>query len=171
MSERNAGLDVRSATPVTQLVIERNLSASPEKVFDAFTDPDQLTKWWWPHGFTCLAADVDLCVGGRYRLAMEWPDFIPVEARFSHYLAGEYYEIDRPHRLVMSGRAIDDAQGELFATLIEITLVADDDATVLTIRQSYFDPLPPADAMRGAEQGWSEQLEKLDLLLKMGSGD
>jgi len=166
MPETRAAVDVRSATAIKQLVIERTLKAAPERVFDAFTDPGQLTKWWWPNGFTCPAAEVDLRVGGTYRLAMEWPDFIPTEAQFSHYMGGEYYEIDRPHRLVMSGRAVNDEQGELFATLIEVTLAARNGGTALTIRQSYFEPLPPAEALAGAEQGWSEQLDKLERLLR-----
>jgi uncharacterized protein YndB with AHSA1/START domain len=165
MPETSTALDVRSAIPTRELVIERTLNASPERVFDAFTDPDQLKKWWWPNGFNCPAAEVDLRIGGTYRLAMEWPDFIPAEAQFSHSLIGEYYEIDRPHRLVMSGRAINDEQGELFATLIEVTFEDRDGATALTMRQSYFEPMPPPDAMAGAEQGWSEQLVKLERLL------
>ena len=77
MPETRAAVDVRSATAIKQLVIERTLKSSPERVFDAFTDPDQLTKWWWPTGFACPAAEVDLRVGGKYRLAMEWPGFDP----------------------------------------------------------------------------------------------
>jgi uncharacterized protein YndB with AHSA1/START domain len=165
MPETHAAVDLRSATATQQLVLERNIKASPERVFDAFTDPDQLRQWWWPKGFTCPAAEVDLRVGGMYRLAMEWPDFIPTDQQFSHYLGGEYYEIERPHRLVMSGRAINDEHGELFATLIEMTFEARDGGTALTVRQSYFEPMPPAEAMGGAEQGWSEQLDKLELLL------
>ncbi len=165
MPETRTALDVLSATPTKQLVIERTLQAPPERVFAAFTDPEQLTKWWWPHGFTCPAAEVDLRVGGTYRLAMAWPDFIPVDAQFSHYMGGEYYEIDRPHRLLMSGRAVNDEQGELFATLIEVTFEARDGGTALTVRQSYFEPMPPVDAMAGAEQGWTEQLDKLERLL------
>jgi uncharacterized protein YndB with AHSA1/START domain len=165
MPETRTAVDVRSATPTKHLVIERTLKASPEQVFDAFTDPDQLMKWWWPNGFTCPAAEVDLRVGGKYRLAMEWPGSIPTQAQFSHYMGGEYYEIDRPRRLVMSGRAVNDEQGELFATLIEVTLKACDEGTALTMRQSYFEPMPPADAMGGAEQGWCEQLDQLERLL------
>lgn len=165
MPETGAAPDVRHATPRKQLVIERMVAASPERVFEAFTDPVQLQKWWWPKGFSCPAAEVDLRVGGTYRLAMEWPGSIPEQAQFSHHMAGEYYEIERPHRLVMSGRAVNDEQGEIFATLIEITLEARDGGTALTMRQSYFDPMPPAEAMAGAEQGWSEQLDKLDRLL------
>jgi uncharacterized protein YndB with AHSA1/START domain len=165
MPETRTAVDVLSATPTKLLVIERTLKASPERVFDAFTDPEQLKKWWWPNGFTCPAAEVDLRVGGAYRLAMEWPDFIPTDAQFSHYLGGEYYEIDRPNRLVMSGRAVNEEEGELFATLIEVTFEARDGGTALTMRQSYFEPMPPAEALRGAEQGWSEQLDKLERLL------
>ena len=165
MPETNAATDLRSAIPIRQLVIERTFEASPERVFDAFTDPDQLMRWWWPNGFTCPAAEVDLRVGGAYRLAMEWPGWIAEGARFAHHMGGEYYEIDRPHRLVMSGRAVNDEQGELFATLIELTFEARGGNTVLTMRQSYFDPTPPADAMSGAEQGWHEQLDKLSRLL------
>ncbi|MBV9524218.1 MAG: SRPBCC domain-containing protein [Candidatus Dormibacteraeota bacterium] len=166
MPEASVRVDVRSATPVKQLVVERTVNASPERVFDAFTEPEQLEKWWWPKGFSCPAAEVDLRVGGTYRLAMKWPSSTPAEAKFSHYLGGEYYEIDRPRRLVMSGRAINDEEGEIFATLIELTFQARDGGTAITMRQSYFDPMPPADAMAGAEQGWSEQLDKLEQLLE-----
>ena len=142
-----------------------NIKASPERIFDAFTDPAQLTQWWWPNGFSCPKAEVDLRIGGTYRIAMKWPGSIPTEQQFSHYMGGEYYEIDRPHRLVMSGRAINDEEGELFATLIEITLEPceaehkSDHASVL------LRPLPPPEAMAGAQQGWSEQLDKLEWLL------
>jgi uncharacterized protein YndB with AHSA1/START domain len=165
MAETSRSLDVRSATPVRQLVVERTFTASAERVFDAFTDPIQLAEWWWPNGFTCPSAEVDLRVGGTYRLAMEWPDSIPSDARFSHSLRGEYYEIERPHRLVMSGRAVDDEHDELFATLIDVRLTARDAGTHVVVRQSYFEPLPPAQAFAGAEQGWSEQLDKLARLL------
>jgi len=165
MSETPTEVDVRVATPTKQIVVRRMINASPERVFDAFTDPEQLRKWWWPNGFTCPAAEVDLRVGGKYRLAMEWPGSVPAEAQFSHHMGGEYYEIDRPNRLVMSGRAVNAEQGELFATLIELTFEASDGRTTLTMRQSYFEPMPPPEAMAGAEQGWTEQLEKLELLI------
>jgi uncharacterized protein YndB with AHSA1/START domain len=96
---------------------------------------------------------------------MQWPDFIPGDNQFAHYMGGEYFEIDRPRRLLMSGRAVNDEQGELFATLIEVTLQEQDGGTALTMRQSYFEPLPPAEALGGAEQGWNEQLDKLEQLL------
>ena len=165
MPETKTALDVRNATPVKELVIERNFKAPPERIFDAFTDPQQLTQWWWPKGFSCPAAELDLRVGGTYKLAMLWPDAVPGNDQFAHHMGGEYYEIDRPHRLVMSGRAVNDEQGELFATLIEVTFEERDGGTALTMRQSYFEPMPPAEALGGAAQGWNEQLDKLEELI------
>jgi activator of Hsp90 ATPase-like protein len=67
--------------------------------------------------------------------------------------------------LRLRGRAVNDEQAELFATLIEVTFEACDGGTALTTRQSYFEPMPPAEAMAGGEQGPSEQLDKLERLL------
>ena len=165
MPDTKTALDVRTAKPAKQLVIERTLKASPERVCEAFTNPEQLTQWWWPQGFSCPAAEVDLRVGGSYKLAMQWPDAIPSDNQFAHHMGGEYYEIDRPRRILMSGRAVNDEQGELFATLIDLTFEAADGGTKMTMRQSYFEPLPPPEALGGAEQGWKEQLDKLEQLL------
>jgi uncharacterized protein YndB with AHSA1/START domain len=96
---------------------------------------------------------------------MQWPDAIPSSDQFAHYMSGEYFEIDRPNRLLMSGRAVSDEHGELFATLIEVTFEEHDGGTALTMRQSYFEPMPPEEALGGAEQGWNEQLDKLEYLL------
>ena len=166
MPETRTAVDVRSATPTKQLVIERTLKASPERVFDAFTDPDQLKQ-------VVVAQRLHLPRRGggpsrrRERTGSRWSGRTPSLTRRSSptHMGGEYYEIDRPHRLVMSGRAVNDEQGELFATLIEVTFEARDGGTALTMRQSYFEPMPPAEAMAGAEQGWSEQLDKLERLL------
>lgn len=91
MPEARAALDAQSATPAKQLVIERTINASPERVFDALTDPHQLMKWWCPNGFTCPPAEVDLRVGRTYRLPIERRDFIPTEQQFSHDVQGRYH--------------------------------------------------------------------------------
>ena len=170
MPDPQSPTDLRQARPRRELVVRRTLMATPQRVFEAFTDPEQLKQWWWPSGFTAPAAEVDLRVGGAYRIAMRWPEFIPEESHFSHYMGGEYYEVDPPHRLVMSGRAVNDQEGELFATLIELTLEEVPEGTLLTMRQSYFDPMPPKSALEGAGQGWAEQLDKLERLLGTGGG-
>jgi uncharacterized protein YndB with AHSA1/START domain len=76
--------------------IERTYAAPVEAVFDAWTDPEVLRRWWKadPEHEVTVAADVR--VGGGYRLAMHRPDG---EEMVVH---GTYREVSRPDRLVYS---------------------------------------------------------------------
>jgi uncharacterized protein YndB with AHSA1/START domain len=56
------------------LVIRRTINASVARVFEAWTQPEQLRRWWGPRPVTCSAADVDLRVGGEYRIGNLLPD-------------------------------------------------------------------------------------------------
>jgi uncharacterized protein YndB with AHSA1/START domain len=51
-----------------QLVTSRVIAASPERLFAAWTMPDQLLRWWGPPGGQCVDAQADVRVGGTYRL-------------------------------------------------------------------------------------------------------
>ena len=50
------------------------LDAPPERIFKALTDPAELATWWGPSGFTTPEIELDLSVGGGYRLGMQPPD-------------------------------------------------------------------------------------------------
>ena len=167
MPETRSAVDVRSATPTTAarrrarhqgLSRSGSLTPSPTRTSlrnggGLTASPAQPPRWTFASG-------------GRTGSRWSGRAPSPRRAQFSHHMGGEYHEIDRPHRLVMSGRAVNDEQGELFATLIEVTFEARDGGAALTVRQSYFEPnFAPAEAMAGAQQGWSEQLEKLQQLL------
>src|SRR5262249_59705588 len=65
---------LRGGGRVITLVVRRTIRATPERLFDAWTDPAQLVRWWGPKGVVCTHAEIDLCVGGRYRLAHRFPD-------------------------------------------------------------------------------------------------
>jgi len=85
----------RNASPETRLSLTRTFSAPREKVFRAWTDPEELKKWWGPPGYSTPTADVDLRVGGAYRFGMmELPD------GEVFYLAGTYREVRPPEKLV-----------------------------------------------------------------------
>lgn len=57
-------------SPATTLRVARSFAAPREKVFRAWTDPEELKKWFGPVGYSTLIAEVDLRVGGKYRLGM-----------------------------------------------------------------------------------------------------
>jgi uncharacterized protein YndB with AHSA1/START domain len=56
------------------LVVRKTIRATRERLFDAWTQPIQLRQWWGPEDVECLDAEVDLRVGGRYRIANRFPD-------------------------------------------------------------------------------------------------
>jgi uncharacterized protein YndB with AHSA1/START domain len=56
------------------LVVRRTIRATPERLFEAWTEPAQLRRWWGPQDVECLDAQVDLRVGGQYRIANRFPD-------------------------------------------------------------------------------------------------
>lgn len=56
-----------------RIEIRRVIRATPARLFAAWTEPDQLRAWWGPAGVSCSAAEIDLRVGGRYRITNAVP--------------------------------------------------------------------------------------------------
>ncbi len=56
------------------LVVRQHVRANPDRVFDTWTDPEHLVNWWGPAGVECIHAEVNLQVGGMFRLANLAPD-------------------------------------------------------------------------------------------------
>src|ERR1700730_15911171 len=76
------------------LVVRRRIHATPEKLFAAWTEAQHLVQWWGPQGVACPAAEIDLRVGGAYRIANRFPDGTVV------WIAGVSELIQPPHRLI-----------------------------------------------------------------------
>lgn len=76
------------------LVVRRTIRASPERLFSAWTEPRHLCSWWGPRPVTCSGAQVDLRVGGAYRIDNLLPDGTNLT------IAGIFKTIERPRRLV-----------------------------------------------------------------------
>ncbi len=68
-------MDVRSDE--LMLAMERVLPAAPPVVFAAFSDANELAKWWGPAGFTTLSLEFQPGVGDSYRIEMQPPDGEP----------------------------------------------------------------------------------------------
>ncbi|MCA9639705.1 MAG: SRPBCC domain-containing protein [Polyangiaceae bacterium] len=82
----------------------RRIQASPQRVFDAWTQADQLTEWWDPTGERLESCDVDLRVGGAFCFRNK---------HHSQAFAGTYVEITPPSRLVF------EAMGAVGTVLLE----------------------------------------------------
>jgi uncharacterized protein YndB with AHSA1/START domain len=146
--------------PVDRFVLEltRVLSAPPERVFGALTQPDDLATWWGPQGFTTPEIDLDLRVGGRYRFTMQPPD----GERF--HLSGEFLEVGPPARLAYTFRWDEPAPDDR-ETVVTLSLDAAGGATELALRQGEFATEERLALHRG---GWTDSLDKLSALLGAG---
>ena len=76
------------------LVVRRAIKANPERLFDAWTRSEELLAWWGPRPVRCTRAEVDLRVGGRYRIDNQLPSggLLTIE--------GEFTVVERPRKLV-----------------------------------------------------------------------
>lgn len=136
-----------TTTSETSLRIERSYDATPEEVFDAWTTPEVLRRWWAVHpDGTTPVAEVDLREGGRYRLSMEGPD------GERHTVQGEYGEVDRPHRLVYSWQWELDAGGLGPASTVTVEFRAEGERTRVVLEHTG---LPDAASRDRHAQGWA----------------
>jgi uncharacterized protein YndB with AHSA1/START domain len=98
MTRQGAPAAEAESDAVPSLIVRRWIRAAPERLFAAWTDPTLLVHWWGPRDVTCIGAEVDLRVGGAYRLANRLPDGAVL------YIAGEFERIAPPHELVYTWR-------------------------------------------------------------------
>ncbi|MBS0631780.1 MAG: SRPBCC family protein [Verrucomicrobia bacterium] len=70
MADNNPKQDVAAR----EIVNTRVFAAPRERVFAAFSDPQQVALWWGPNGFTNTVDELDLRVGGRWRVTMHAPN-------------------------------------------------------------------------------------------------
>ena len=83
---------------MTSLSLVRRIAARPAIVFDALTTPEGINCWWGPDGGPVLIAETDLRVGGRFRVRFR------TREGSEHETHGEYLEVLKPNRLIMSWR-------------------------------------------------------------------
>ncbi len=76
------------------LLVRRTIKADVRRVFEAWTKPEHLIKWWGPRPVTCSSAEVDLRVGGAYRIANLLPDGNTL------FIFGQFEVVEPPSRLV-----------------------------------------------------------------------
>jgi uncharacterized protein YndB with AHSA1/START domain len=138
---------------MSDLTITRTLAFPVDRVWRAMTDPAALAAWFWPQRFG-PTAEVDLRVGGRYRIDG------PAAGMAA---SGEYVTVEPPHKLVFTW-VWDGEPGE---TLVTVDLTPTAGGTELTLRHARF----PDDQQRDQHaQGWYDCLDRLPEWLTHSEG-
>jgi uncharacterized protein YndB with AHSA1/START domain len=141
-----------SAIDSTTLRLERTYDASAEDVFDAWTNPEVLRRWWKANSaWITPVAEVDLRVGGRYRISMEDP-----ESGKKYTAGGEYSEVSRPDRLVYSWQW-EQEDGELgHLSTVAVDFRGEGEQTTVVLEHTGLESLESRDSHG---HGWEGVLE------------
>lgn len=151
-----------SVADSTTLRLERTFQAPAEDVFNTSTNPEVLRRWWVANpAWRTPVADVDLRVGGAYRLSMEDPD-----AGTLHTVSGEYREVRRPERLVYSW-CWEEAQGRSgHVSTVTVEFRQHGEHTTVVLEHS---DLQTPESRERHEQGWEACLEALGTRIFAGA--
>jgi uncharacterized protein YndB with AHSA1/START domain len=138
------------------LSLSRRYPVSPEKLWRAWTDPEAVKKWWGPDaGETVSAAELDVRVGGRFRIVFGGADGL------AHECAGVYKEVVPSRKLVFTWSWPRTTPERVSLVTIEFKRVPD--GTELDFRhEQFFDEKARDDHKRG----WTGLLEKLARFLQ-----
>jgi uncharacterized protein YndB with AHSA1/START domain len=136
------------------LEIRRRITAPRERVFDAWTQAEELNRWSAPSPLS-PTAEVDLRVGGRYRIVMRAPD------GSERIVGGVYRTIERPAKLVYTWKWLDRPMAQ--DTLVTIEFHDRGQSTEVVLRHEGL--LEGEDRARH-EHGWEGCLDNLATLLR-----
>jgi uncharacterized protein YndB with AHSA1/START domain len=162
--------DLRPFTtdPATDLVLERVVDVAPAAVWSAWTDPDQIVKWFTPAPWSTVAASIDLRPGGVFATTMRSPE----GEEFPN--AGCFLEVVEGRRLVFTSalgpdyRPVAVAEGDFPFTAV-VDIIPEGDGTLYRATA-----LHPDAAIRqqheemGFADGWGAALDQLVAMVKGG---
>jgi uncharacterized protein YndB with AHSA1/START domain len=143
-----------------ELVVTRIFNGPPRIVYEAWTNADLFMRWWAPKstGVPMVACDMDVRVGGGYRVAFSKDGAEPME------FFGKYLEVIPNARLVWTNEESDDA------AVTTVTFEEQGGKTLLVLSELYPSKEALDAAVEGMEGGTPEQFEQLDeLLVSLGA--
>lgn len=136
--------------------LHRVLTAKPEKIYRAFLDPDAMSKWLPPNGFTCKVHHMQAKVGGTYKMS-----FTNFTTEKSMSFGGEFRELIENERLRYTDNFDDPSlPGEIQVTvdLKKVSLGTD-----ISIVQ---EGLPSVIPLEACYIGWQQSLNNLAKLVE-----
>jgi uncharacterized protein YndB with AHSA1/START domain/predicted enzyme related to lactoylglutathione lyase len=135
------------------LEVKRLIKAPRERVFAAWTTPDGILKWIGSDTCRGLSAEVDLRVGGEYRIRTQSEQYGELE------VVGVYREVKRPTRLVYTWGWTDSPLGDIGETVVTVDFVDVNGSTEVRLRHEGF---PGAELRDQHSHGWNGCFNKLE---------
>jgi glutathione S-transferase len=137
--------------PTTAAIeVRRTIRAPRQRVFDAWTKEEELKRWHAPGPLTVALVEMDLRVGGAYRIHMVEP------SGEEHRVVGTYREVDPPRRLAYSWKW--ETGTDQTVSNVAIDFIEQGADTEVVLKHAGFSR---DEASESHLQGWTAILEKL----------
>ncbi|GKU78900.1 SRPBCC domain-containing protein [Paenibacillus sp. L3-i20] len=157
------------------IILEREFNASPELVFQAFTQAEHLKQWWGPNGWTIPVCNLDFRVGGAWHYCMKCEDknqgdFYGMES----WGKSVYQEIVAPEKIVYVD-SFSDAEGNISkdmpSTIVTLSFIKTDRGTKVVNHAEYVtaesvEQVLAMGMMQGITETWNRLDEHLELIQK-----
>lgn len=136
------------------VLVRRLVSGSPEQVFQAWTLPEQIKKWWGPSHVICSECEVDLQVGGHYKLGNLLPDGSTI------WIVGEFLRIERPDLLVYSWQSgLDNKFDEPAVEQVTVRFLGREGKTEIIVEHRH---IVDEQVKRNHTHGWTGCLDGIE---------
>ena len=154
---------------IKEVTLERTYDAAPEKVWQAWTDPEMLKQWWGPNDVIIPECDLDLRVGGKFHIVMEAGEAMGPYKGTRWPMMAEFTEIEPNSKLAYKAQAWTEGQEEamMIDQTTEVTFTEESGKTKVTVKAAIYKLGPGAGmAAEGMQMGFTQQLEKLAKFLE-----
>ena len=156
--------------PIKEVLLEKIYDASPETVWQAWTDPEQLKQWWGPDNVSIPECEVDLRVGGKFYIVMEAGEAMGPYKGIKWPMLAEFTAVEPNAKLSYKAQAWTEGQAKeetMIDQTTEITFTEENGKTKVKVKASIFKTGPGARmAAEGMQAGFTQQLEKLNDFLR-----
>jgi len=154
--------DVAKDLDARTMTITAEFDASAERLWELWSDPRQLERWWSPPSHSSTFVEHELKVGARTTYFMTGPDG---EKHHGHW---RIEEVEPPHRLHMTDDVVDDEgkPEDGGPTGMTVTIAEADGTATMSIQTHFADRASMEQTIEmGFEQGMTETLSQVDPLL------
>jgi uncharacterized protein YndB with AHSA1/START domain len=155
--------------PVKEVVFERIFNASPETVWQAWTDPVLLKEWWGPDNVSIPECEVDLRIGGELYIVMEAGEAMGTFKGTRWPMRATFTEVEAPTKLAYTARAWTEGQEETTTIdqIARLTLLEENGKTKMNLEVTITEIGADAGmAVHGMQAGYSQQFVKLNAFLE-----